>query len=312
MTSEITVTLEPDDQGMIGRQCPQDDCGLYFKLRLGTGWDTQTIKCPYCRAEGHPSKFLTKDQLDYATSVAARDIVGPLLQGFKRDIERTNRRQSRGLLQLKISVDYKPISIHRYVERQLETEVTCDGCSLEFSVYGVFASCPCCGQLNALKVVLSSLETAKKKLALSKEPTLDEELRQDVVKDALTGSVAAFDAFGKAVASNHPILFPVARRNLFQDIEALSAHLQTLDEPTFEAIIGAPAWEDIKWFFQARHIYVHNAGVIDERFIARQTAFTNMKGRVLPLEPERLTQNIDVLEGICRALDDRINAKVRR
>ena len=250
--------------------------------------------------------------MDYATSVAAKDIVGPLLQGFKRDVERMNRRQSGGLLQLKISVDYKPISIHRYVERQLETEVACDSCSLEFSVYGVFASCPCCGQLNALKVVLSSLETAKRKLAVSEEPTLDEALRQDFVKDALTGSVAAFDAFGKAVASNHPTLFPVTRRNLFQDIEALSAHLQTLGEPSLETTIGVPEWEDIKWFFQARHIYVHNAGVIDERFIASQTALADMKGRVLPLDPERLANNIDVLGGICRGLDDRFNVKGQR
>ena len=223
-----------------------------------------------------------------------------------------NRRQSGGLLQLKLSVDYKPISIHRYVERQLETEVTCDNCSLEFSVYGVFASCPCCGQLNAFKVVLASLETAKRKLALSGEPSLDEELRQSFVRDALTASVAAFDAFGKAVANNHPTLFPVNRRNLFQDIEALSDHLQSLDEPTLEATVGVPAWEDIKWFFQARHIYVHNAGVVDERFIARQAALAHMKGRVLPLDPERLAQNIDVLGGVCRGLDDRFNAEGQR
>ena len=155
-------------------------------------------------------------------------------------------------------------------------------------MYGIFASCPCCGQLNALKVVLSSLETAKRKLVLSEEPSLDEELRQDFVKDALTGSVSAFDAFGKAVASNHPTLFPVNRRNLFQDIEALDAHLQTLREPSLETTIGVPAWEDIKWFFQARHIYVHNAGVVDERFVSRQTALADMKGRVLRLDPERL------------------------
>lgn len=174
-------------------------------------------------------------------------------------------------------------------------------------MYGVFASCPCCGQLNALQVVLSSLETAKRKLALSEEPSLDKQLRQDFVKDALTGSVAAFDAFGKALASNHPTLFPVNRRNLFQDIEALSAHLQSLGEPSLETTIGVPAWEDIKWFFQARHIYAHNAGVVDERFISRQTALANMKSMLLPLDPERLAQNIDVLGGICRELDHRSN-----
>ena len=307
LATEIMVTLNPDDQGMIGRQCPEDDCGLYFKLRLGTGWDTQSIRCPYCRAEGNPSSFHTLDQLDYARSVAVRDIVGPLLQGFKRDVERMNRRHSSGLLQLKFSVDYKPISISRYVERQLETEVSCDNCSLEFSVYGVFASCPCCGQLNALRVMLSSLETAKRKLVLSEEPALDKELRQDFVKDALTGSVSAFDAFGNAVAKNHPTLFLTTKQNLFQDIEALSTHLQTLCEPSLETTIGIPAWEDIKWFFQARHIYVHNAGVVDERFISKQTALAYMKGRVLPLEPERLAQIIDMLGSLCRELDSRLN-----
>ena len=147
---------------MIGRQCPVEECGLYFKLRLETGWDTDQIRCPYCRAEGHLSDFFTLDQLEYARSVAVREVVGPMFRGFKRDMERLNQRHSRGLIQLKFSVNYKPISIQHYFERQLETEVFCDNCTLEFSVYGVFASCPCCGQLNALKVLLNSLETAKR------------------------------------------------------------------------------------------------------------------------------------------------------
>ena len=305
MTSDIMVIFEPDDQGKIGRQCPIDDCGLYFKVRFGTGWDTQNIRCPYCRAEGHQDDFLTQDQLDYAMSVAAKELVEPLLQGFKRDVEHLNRGQSTGLIQLKISVDYEPISINRYLERRLETDVSCDNCSLEFSVYGVFASCPCCGQLNALKVMLKSLETAKKKLLLSEEPTLDRELRREFVKDALTGSVSAFDAFGKAVGKNNPTLWAGNNRNLFQNIEALDDYLQTRMHPSFETTIGVSNWEELKWFFQARHVYVHNAGVIDERFASKHPALAYMQGRVLPLEPERITQNIDVLSNLCRELDSR-------
>ena len=190
--------------------------------------------------------------------------------------------------------------------------MSCDNCSLEFSVYGVFASCPCCGQLNALRVILSSLDTAKKKLLLSEEPTLDRDLREDFVKDALTGSVSAFDAFGKALAKNQPTLFPENKRNLFQDIEALNGHLQTQGIPSLETTIGVSAWEDLKWFFQARHVYVHNAGVVDERFTSRQPALVYMQGRVLPLESERLAQNIDVLSSLCRELDNRSNDKRQR
>ena len=302
MTDQITVQLEPDDQGMIGRECPYEECGLYFKLKLGTGLDTEQFRCPYCRAEGHPSDFFTQDQLEFAKSVAIQEVVGPMLKGFKRDIERLNRRHSKGLIRLKFSVDYKPVSIQHYFERELETEVVCDNCTLEFSVYGVFASCPCCGQLNALKVLLKSLETAKRKLQLSDEPTLDEDLRQDFVKDALTGSVSAFDAYGKAI-KNVATVFSDSRPNLFQDIEALNAHLQSAGLPAFEEIVGVASWDDIKWFFQARHVYVHNAGVTDDRFVSKQPAFAYLRGRRLPLEPERLLRTIVAVGRLSEELD---------
>ena len=304
MTTQITVSLEPDEQGMIGRQCPQEECGLYFKVRLGTGRDTEEFRCPYCRVEGHPTDFFTQGQLDYARSVAVRDVVGPILRGFKKDVERLNRRQPKGLIQLKFSVDYKPISIQRYLERQLETEVSCDNCALEFSVYGVFASCPCCGQLNALKVLQKSLETARSKLQLSNEPSLDKELRQDFVKDALTGSVSAFDAYGKAMIKSQTAVFSKARANLFQDIEGLNSYLASHGAPCFEKTMGVAPWEEIKWFFQARHLYVHNAGVIDERFALKQPAFSHMKGRILPLDSGKLFQNINTLGQLCQELDN--------
>ena len=197
------------------------------------------------------------------------------------------------------------------MEQQLETEVFCDNCTLRFSVYGVFASCPYCGQLNALKVVLSSLETAKKKLQLVDEPTLDEELRKELAKDALTSSISAFDAFGKSMAKNQPRLLPDSKRNLFQDIEALDGHLEAQGQPPFESIIGISEWEGIKWFFQARHVYVHNAGVVDERFIAKLPNLAYLKGRILPLELDRLAQNIDVLGNISREIDKRFCSELQ-
>ena len=48
MTEEISITLELDDQGMVGRQCPATDCVRYFKLKPGTGLNTDLTRCPYC------------------------------------------------------------------------------------------------------------------------------------------------------------------------------------------------------------------------------------------------------------------------
>ena len=217
-----------------------------------------------------------------------------------------NRGQRGGLFSLEFSVKRPGIRVHSYLEKQLETEVTCDRCGLEFAVYGVFASCPDCGQLNALKVCLASLETAKKKLTLSKDQSLDADLRRDILRDALGGANGAFDAFGKALRALRTSLNPKAKSNLFQDIEALDQELQATGMPGIEQLIGRSNWEQIKWFFQARHIYAHNAGVVDARFVAKQPAYTNMMGRILPLDAELIRKSIDSLGVLARDLDARI------
>ena len=306
MTEEIQIEFELDDKGMVGRQCPNADCERYFKLKPGTGLNTDVTRCPYCGNKSPSGDFLTTDQRKHAISVATREIVGPRVKQFARSVERQNRRQPKGLIRFDVSVRYDPVPIHNYVEKQLETEVICDQCGLEFAVYGVFASCPDCGHLNALKVLLSSLETAKKKLALSKDESLDEDLRRDFLKDALNGSVAAFDAYGKALRTNLTKTSFNARPNLFQDIEALDLELQAVGIPSVEQMIGTLAWEDMKWFFQARHVYSHNAGVVDVQFVAKQPTYAQKLGRLLLLDADEVLKNIGALELLARDIDSKV------
>ena len=163
----------------------------------------------------------------------------------------------------------------------------CDNCGLEFAVYGVFVSCPDCQQLNALKTCLASLEAAKKKLVLSRDESFDVDLRREFVQDALGSAIAAFDSYGKALDRHSSTVHTKGKSNLFQDIEALDTRLQEAGVPGVEQLIGESAWEDMKWFFQARHIYSHNAGVVDARFVAKQPSYSHMLGRMLPLDADR-------------------------
>ena len=302
----ISVALMTDDEGMLGRECPNPECKGYFKVRLGIVNDIDSLRCPYCGAEGGKLDFLTTDQAKYLQTSAAKQLIEPLLKDFAKKINGLNRRQRGGLLQLRFSVTHKGVKLHRYQERQLETRIDCNSCGLEFAVYGRFASCPACVKLNALGVCLGSLETVKKKLVFSQDENIEVDLRQEFVRDSLGSSVAAFDAFGQALRARRAAIRPSSKPNLFQDIELLDQELMAIGVPNIGVLIGAEAWEDLKWFFQARHVYLHSAGVADSKFISKQPSYAHLLGRIVPLDVDRLQRNIDVLCDLAEELDTRL------
>ena len=291
---------------MLGRQCPQPSCKGYFKVRLIIVKDVSGLSCPYCGANGSQVDFLTSDQIKYLTTAVAKEAVEPLLRDFAKKINGLNHRQRGSLIRTKRSVGHRGVRLHRYHEKQLESKIDCQDCGLEFAVYGKFASCPECGKLNALTVCLDSLDKAKKKLDLAKDEHLEADLRSEFVKDSLGSSVGAFDSFGRALRTRREGIGLSSKANLFQDIELLDQQLVESGIPSIGLIVGAEAWEDLKWFFQARHVYLHKAGVADPRFVSKQPSYSHLLGKIVPLDIDRLKRNIDVLGDLAEELDARL------
>lgn len=295
----VSVPLPHDDQGMIGRACPE--CEAYFKLKLGTGLPTEDCRCPYCGHKAHISDFATEEQLEYATSVAMQEIsenlIGPMIDRMSRDMQRSSRNSF-----IKLSMSYKPstVAISRYQERELESHVTCSACALEFAVYGVFANCPDCGELNALQVCQQSLDICQKRLDVLL--TDDSGLNRAVLEDALGGAVSSFDALGKALRTEYPKLLPANPRNLFQNLTALSTALSSADLPTIDELLGQQQFAHVDRMFQVRHLFEHNAGVVDDAAISRISNLAGLRGRKYPITREEVTQLIPVLRELAAVL----------
>lgn len=219
-------------------------------------------------------------------------------------MKRLERQGPGGLIRFEAKVRRQPFSLHRFAEKQLETKVICDNCALEFAVFGVFASCPDCQRLNALTTCLTSLEVARKRVRLSEDAQIDADLRRQFPRDALRDSVAAFDSYGKALRAKHPgRVRSRAKTNLFQDLDALDAELLTAGLPTIETILSPDEATSLKWFFQARHVFEHNAGVVDDRFISRIPEAASIRGQLLPLPEASLLGGIDAVDKLARAMD---------
>ena len=84
--------------------------------------------------------------------------------------------------------------IHYYRERQLETEVVCTNCTLRYSVYGVFAYCPDCGQHNSVQILEKSLEVVGKMLEMATRA--EKVLAERLIENALEDCVSTFDGLG--------------------------------------------------------------------------------------------------------------------
>ncbi len=303
MTTEISVPIPTDEHGMLGRCCPNNECGRYFKIKPGTGMDTAMCHCPYCGYGDDISEFTTEEQIQYAIDRAAKQLVDPLVRKFGQNLRRLNSAQ-RGPFGIRFDVRYRPAPAYSYVERELETQVTCDECSLEFAVYGVFASCPDCQRLNALTTFSRSIESARKRVVLASNADLDADLRAAFPRDSLRDVVAAFDSYGKALRARYPDrIRPRAKSNLFQDMDALDSELRATSLPAIKELLTAPELEDVRWFFQARHVYEHNAGVVDDRFIAKVPEAAPQKGQILPLPEQRLVAGIAAIDKLAAAID---------
>ena len=108
--------------------------------------------------------ILSEEFLAEVRGMQRRNLAVELLQKLLTGELATRRRKN----PMKLEPGLQP-PIRYYRESQLETEVVCANCTLRYSVYGVFAFCPDCGQHNSLQILGKSLEMVGKILEMTKK-----------------------------------------------------------------------------------------------------------------------------------------------
>jgi len=284
ITTQISFPL--DEKGYLGRACPT--CNQYFKVKPKDKLPTHS-SCPYCGYSGYSKEFFTEEQLRYLKDVVVNKTIGPLLQNT---FDKINRNSKNSLIRFELKgVSQYPIE--KYQERILETEIPCANCGLEFSIYGVFSNCPNCGQLNAKTIFEKSLVSSKKLIILGKNGNADEEMGQEHLKNALIGAISAFDALGKALRRKHPKKIASNTKNLFQNFRELDRSLKIAFGKNVSDYLTNLDSAFLLKMFQVRHLYEHNAGVIDDDFVRILPAFLDQKGRKYQLNENEIESFLD-------------------
>jgi thiol-disulfide isomerase/thioredoxin len=294
----LNIELPTDDSGFIGRECLE--CKKYFTLRPGTGLPTKHCHCPYCDYEGDQSTFFTPEQLEYRDSIANKiayeQFIEPLLNDLSKSIKKLERVSKGSFLKIKVTEKRtKPFfPIKYYNEKELETKLTCDGCGLEFAIYGVFSHCPDCKKINAFSIFKKSIEVSRKQFDLFQASKNEKDVIQANLKFILTNAISAFDGLGKELRKRYKAIFPEKPKNLFQNIDELTKVL--LANLSLDLTKEIDDYDLFRLLFQVRHIFEHNMGVVDSDFVKKVPSFAHLEGRKYDLTPLQIKDFLSKLE----------------
>lgn len=287
------ISIPADENGMTGRECPVEECLGYFKVKFGTGLKGNDVPCvcPYCGHRGPHDTFWTKQQLEYAQSIAMREITDLVVEELKT---MEFNIPARGPFGIGLSMKVEPGSPHPiryYREKKLETHVTCSSCTLEYAIYGVFGYCPDCGVHNSFQILQKNLELADKELRLAAD-TEDSDLKSHLIGDALENAVSAFDGFGRQAAEAHRNLAtqPQKASSLsFQNLANAEGNSRNLFGFGLSDGVTADEWKLLVRCFQKRHLLAHRMGVIDEKYLTSVDDRTAHVGRKVTIESSEVS-----------------------
>jgi hypothetical protein len=307
---QISVPIKPDDDGFIGRECPQKECEGYFKIKCGTGLKGENLPC-HCPYYGHTAgqdHVWTKEQIEYAKSVAMQQID----HAIRRELKKLEfDYPARGMFGIGISMKLKPgtpLPLRHYREKRLETEVVCDRCTLRYAIYGVFAFCPDCGAHNSQQILSKNLDLAVKELDLAQQVD-SPDLAEHLIADALENVVSAFDGFGREITRvNAQRASDVARAaNMsFQNPRSIQNHLQALFGFDLASGVTPDEWQLAVRCFGKRHLLAHKMGVADQKYLDATNDSATAVGRRIIIREDEVRNLIVIVKKLGETLTQQL------
>ena len=321
----LNISLPADGEGVIGRECPSEDCSpAYFRVKLGTGItgeDYDKAFCPYCRTSADPNDFTRKSQVEYGKRIVENEV----LDGLDRMMQKalgmgSSRKKTIGGGMFSMEMSYKPPRkkpVGRPFEEELRRDVRCPACTLEHSVFGLATWCPDCGadifpahldaELDVVKKMLGHVETRREELG--------PRVAARDVENALEDVVSVFEAVLKQVTRRHlreqgrapedvEEVFRKKVRNTYQSVSRGAVLFEELvGFPLFDGV-DARVVEQLEATFEKRHPITHNLGVLDRKYLDKARS-GELEGREVRVTAREIEEAVDLVSRVVVAAYER-------
>lgn len=269
----LPVFIASDSTGLFGHTCPA--CASYWRSKsVPSVWP---LTCPACghRAETH--EFLTDGQRRFVAAVCefTEQVVYAEKDGeHVIDIDKIADTVQQG----------QSLPSFYYTEQSQQHHYTCEACGSADDILGRYGYCSCCGTRNDLQELTQTIKEIERK-------TRERLAAKEQLDPAVPDTVSAFDSVARQYA-----------KQLAQRVPMLQARRTTLQNALYHQL-AARAEESKAWFgidlfrgldaddiafirrmFARRHVYEHNGGEVDARYL-EESGDTTVKLKQALREP---------------------------
>lgn len=247
-----TLLIASDSEAYFGRQCPR--CSGYWRSKSAPAqWATT---CPYCALQAKAHCFLTKGQQAYIT-----EALRMFSEVFEQEKEGEFSIDFDAIAEQVANGHPKPDFYH--TEESQQNRYTCNACNSVEDILGKFGFCSCCGVRNDFQMLKQDIEKLRTLINSG-----------DAYNNYVKEAVSHFDTFGRTFSRllSQKIRMTPRRKDKLNGISAHnletfhSVFLECLDIDAFKNLND----EEIhftKLMFHRRHIYEHNGGEVDEKYL---------------------------------------------
>lgn len=248
----LPLFVASDSLGMFGHRCPR--CKGYWRSKgPAARWKTT---CPYCgfRADGHA--FLTDGQRKYLEACCE------LVQKATQSEQDGDHIIDMDQIADAVGKD-SPKPEFYYAEQSQQKKFTCAECGHLNDILGRYGYCSSCGTHNGLGELELDINGVRERISTS-------QLYEACVKDV----VSAFDSYMRQIAKQLAARIPmtVARRKewerkLFHNLKPCAEELRAAFDISVLKQIGRDDIDFAALMFHRRHVYEHNGGEVDDKYI---------------------------------------------
>lgn len=269
------VYIASDSLGMFGHQCPK--CNGYWRAKgVPSLWK---LTCPYCGFRTDTHGFLTEGQRRYVWA-------------FCRDVENTIQQaiQSEKDIEYTIDMDAVVDAVGKehekpkfyYAEESQQNHYTCSACDEQNDILGRYGYCSNCGTHNGMYELEKDINNIRERIKNGVS-------YEGCVKDA----VSAFDSYARQIANQLASRVPMTevrrkewKKKLFHNLKPCAEALNAVfDIDIFKGLQPSDI-EFASLRFHRRHVYEHNGGEADDKYI-RDSGDTSVRPKQVIRESQQ-------------------------